>query len=48
MVAITTGTPVPLLTTALFVRFSSRGEANFTNQLLSAMRAQLGGHERKD
>jgi 6-phosphogluconate dehydrogenase len=32
------------LTTALYERFSSRGEADFANQLLSAMRYQFGGH----
>ena len=49
MAAIETGTPAPLLTTALYERFSSRGEADFANQLLSAMRFQFGGHhEKKD
>ena len=42
-----TGTPAPLLTTALYERFSSRGEAEFANQLLSAMRYQFGGHREK-
>jgi len=45
--AIETGTPAPLLTTALFERFSSRGEADFANKLLSAMRYQFGGHHEK-
>jgi 6-phosphogluconate dehydrogenase len=44
LAAIETGTPAPLLTTALYERFSSRGEADFANQLLSAMRYQFGGH----
>ena len=44
MAAIETGTPAPLLTTALYERFSSRGEADFANQVLSAMRFQFGGH----
>jgi 6-phosphogluconate dehydrogenase len=44
LAAIETGTPAPLLSTALFERFSSRGEADFANQLLSAMRYQFGGH----
>lgn len=44
LAAIETGTPTPLLSTALFERFSSRGEADFANQLLSAMRYQFGGH----
>ncbi|MCG6940825.1 MAG: decarboxylating 6-phosphogluconate dehydrogenase [Thiohalocapsa sp.] len=45
--AIDTGTPAPLLTAALFERFSSRGEADFANKMLSAMRYQFGGHEEK-
>jgi 6-phosphogluconate dehydrogenase len=49
MAAIETGTPAPLLTTALYERFSSRGESDFANQILSAMRFQFGGHhEKKD
>jgi 6-phosphogluconate dehydrogenase len=36
--------PVPVLSTALFARFTSRGEADFADQLLSAMRYQFGGH----
>jgi 6-phosphogluconate dehydrogenase len=42
--AIDTGVPVPVLSAALFERFSSRGEDHFANQLLSAMRQQFGGH----
>ena len=45
--AIETGTPAPLLTTALYERFSSRGEADFANRILSAMRYQFGGHREK-
>jgi 6-phosphogluconate dehydrogenase len=45
--AIETGAPAPVLTTALYERFSSRGEAEFANQLLSAMRYQFGGHHEK-
>jgi 6-phosphogluconate dehydrogenase len=45
--AIETGTPAPLLTTALYERFSSRGEADFANRILSAMRYQFGGHQEK-
>ena len=45
--AIDTGTPAPVLTTALFERFSSRGEADFANRVLSAMRKQFGGHAEK-
>jgi 6-phosphogluconate dehydrogenase len=33
-----------VLTTALFQRFSSRGEDDFSNRLLSALRLQFGGH----
>jgi 6-phosphogluconate dehydrogenase len=42
--AIDTGTPTPVLAAALFARFSSRGEDDFANRLLSAMRYQFGGH----
>jgi len=45
--AIETGTPAPLLTTALYERFTSRSEADFANKLLSAMRFQFGGHHEK-
>jgi 6-phosphogluconate dehydrogenase len=45
--AIDTGTPAPLLTAALYERFSSRGEADFANKILSAMRYQFGGHHEK-
>lgn len=45
--AIETGTPAPVLTTALFERFGSRGEADFANRLLSAMRFQFGGHHER-
>jgi 6-phosphogluconate dehydrogenase len=47
LAAIETGTPAPLLTTALYERFSSRGEADFANKVLSAMRYQFGGHHEK-
>jgi 6-phosphogluconate dehydrogenase len=40
-----TGVPAHVLTTALFERFSSRGEAGFAEKLLSAMRQEFGGHE---
>ena len=43
--AIETGVPVPVLANALFARFSSRGEADFANRLLSAMRLGFGGHQ---
>ena len=42
--AIDAAVPVPVLTAALFSRFSSRGEDDFANRLLSAMREQFGGH----
>jgi 6-phosphogluconate dehydrogenase len=42
--AIDEAVPVPVLSTALFERFSSRGEADYQDKLLSAMRFQFGGH----
>jgi len=45
--AIEEGVPVPVLSAALFQRFSSRGEADFANKILSAMRLQFGGHSEK-
>ena len=45
--AIEEGAPVPVLSAALFARFSSRGEADFANKVLSAMRKQFGGHVEK-
>jgi len=42
--AIDEGVPVPVLATALFERFSSRGSAGFQDKLLSAMRYEFGGH----
>ena len=45
--AIDEAVPTPVLTTALYERFSSRGEAEFANKLLSAMRFQFGGHSEK-
>ena len=45
--AIDEGVPVPVLTTALYERFSSRGEADFQDKLLSAMRFEFGGHQEK-
>jgi len=45
--AIDVGAPAPLLTTALYNRFSSRGEADYADKLLSAMRYQFGGHHEK-
>ena len=45
--AVDEGVPAPVLTTALYARFSSRGDADFQNKLLSAMRQGLGGHREK-
>ena len=42
--AIDEGAPVPVLSAALYQRFSSRGEADFADKLLSAMRFEFGGH----
>ncbi len=42
--AVEEGAPVPVLSAALFQRFSSRNEADFANKVLSAMRFQFGGH----
>jgi len=44
MAAIDESVPVPVLSTALYERFSSRGEDTFADKLLSAMRYQFGGH----
>jgi len=45
--AIDEGVPAPVLTTALYERFSSRGNATFQDKILSAMRYQFGGHLEK-
>jgi len=45
--AIDEAVPVPVLSSALYERFSSRGEADFGDKLLSAMRYQFGGHLEK-
>ena len=42
--AVDEGVPVPVLSAALFQRFSSRGRADTADKILSAMRAQFGGH----
>jgi 6-phosphogluconate dehydrogenase len=44
---IDTGAPCPVLTDALYERFTSRGESDFASKLLSAMRFQFGGHLEK-
>ena len=41
------GVPTPVLTASLYERFSSRGNAEFSNKLLSAMRYEFGGHLEK-
>jgi 6-phosphogluconate dehydrogenase len=45
--AIDEAVPVPVLTASLYERFSSRGEADFANKILSAMRYEFGGHLEK-
>jgi 6-phosphogluconate dehydrogenase len=49
LAAIDEGAPADVLTAALYERFASRGEADFANKLMSAMRYEFGGHvEKKD
>ena len=45
--AVDEAVPVPVLATALYERFTSRGEADFQDKLLSAMRFEFGGHLEK-
>ena len=45
--AIDEGVPAPVLSAALYARFSSRGQSAFADQILSAMRYQFGGHAEK-
>ena len=47
LAAIDEGVPAPVLTSALFERFSSRGNADFADRMLSAMRKEFGGHFEK-
>jgi len=47
LAAVDEGVPAPVLSTALFDRFASRGQADFANRLLSAMRNEFGGHVEK-
>jgi 6-phosphogluconate dehydrogenase len=47
LAAVEEGVPAPVLTAALFERFSSRNEGDYANRLLSAMRRQFGGHAEK-
>ena len=46
--AVDASVPVPVLSAALFQRFSSRGEADFADKFLSALRYQFGGHKEKE
>lgn len=45
--AIDEGVPAPVISAALYARFSSRGEAEYADKLLSAMRFEFGGHVEK-
>ena len=45
--AVDEAVPAPILSAALYERFSSRGDADFANRVLSAMRKQFGGHDEK-
>jgi 6-phosphogluconate dehydrogenase len=45
--AIEVGVPAPVLSAALYSRFESRGQAEFANKVLSAMRLGFGGHVEK-
>ena len=47
LAAIDEGVPAPVISAALFERFASRGDADYANRLLSAMRKQFGGHDEK-
>jgi 6-phosphogluconate dehydrogenase len=47
MAAVDEGVPAPVLTAALFARFTSRGDAGYADKVLSAMRKQFGGHDEK-
>ena len=47
MAAVDEGVPAYVLTAALFERFSSRGEGDFADKILSAMRKEFGGHAEK-
>jgi 6-phosphogluconate dehydrogenase len=44
LAAVDVGVPAPVLTTALYERFESRGEADYADKVLSAMRKEFGGH----
>jgi len=48
LAAIDEGVPAPVISAALFARFASRGESDYADRLLSAMRKQFGGHDEKN
>ncbi len=45
--AIDTGVPASVITAALYERFESRGNGDFSDKILSAMRSEFGGHAEK-
>ena len=47
LAAIEAGVPAPVLSAALYQRFASRGEDDFANKLLSALRFEFGGHHER-
>jgi 6-phosphogluconate dehydrogenase len=47
LAAVDEGVPAPVISAALFARFESRGDADYSDRLLSAMRKQFGGHDEK-
>jgi 6-phosphogluconate dehydrogenase len=47
LAAIDEAVPVPVLSAALYERFSSRGDSDFANRVLSAIRKHFGGHDEK-
>jgi 6-phosphogluconate dehydrogenase len=47
LAAVDEGVPAPVISAALFARFESRGDADYADRLLSAMRKQFGGHSEK-
>jgi 6-phosphogluconate dehydrogenase len=47
LAAIDEGVPAPVISAALYARFASRGNADYADRLLSAMRKQFGGHDEK-
>jgi 6-phosphogluconate dehydrogenase len=45
--AVDTGVPAAVITAALYERFESRGNGDFTDKILSALRSEFGGHNEK-